>query len=67
MTGSRCGTTAPGFSIFSIMICAESMKRLRRKGFVFRGELLFQLYNAFTKYLLQQIRHPLRRLNRGNH
>ena len=36
-------------------------------GFVFRGQLLFQLYNTFTKYLLQQIRYSLRRLNRGNH
>ena len=34
---------------------------------MFHGELLFQLYNTFTNYLLQQIRYSLRRLNRGNH
>jgi len=93
MTRSRCAATAPGFLIFAVLNCAESMKRLRRKcfafgrlitptlflyvyaspkikplhGFVFRGELQFQLYNAFTKYLLQKIRHSLCRLNRGNH
>ena len=83
---------APDFSRFSVLICAETTKRLRRNGFPFdrlitptpflssvayislkenspqfRGELLFQLYNAFTKYLFQQIRYSLRRLNRSNH
>ena len=33
MTGSRCAATAPGFLLFSALICAESMKRLRPNGF----------------------------------
>ena len=35
MTGSRCRATALGFSVFAVLICAESLKRLRRKSFTF--------------------------------
>jgi len=34
-TGSRCSATVPGFLSNSDQFCAESMKRLRRKGFAF--------------------------------
>ena len=33
--GSRCSATVPGFLSNSDQFCAESMKRLRRKGFAF--------------------------------
>jgi hypothetical protein len=37
ITGSRCGATAPEFARFSVQICAEPMKQVRRKAFPFDG------------------------------